>query len=127
MWQVPERYICKHGMSIESPCFQDKEVICWVARPREKTYLVRYMLLMQIVSIILTISELIVYTLKWSFRFHKPIEKRSAIVKDFNKVYLNSSSIRKNEYVKYRSQSQKGNGCRNTVQTRDPRSETGRL
>ena len=66
------------------------------------------MLFMQIFSIILTVSELILYSLKWSFRFHKPIEKRSAIVKDFNKVYLNSSSIRKNEYVKYRTQSQKG-------------------
>ena len=25
VWHVPERYICKHGDSIDSPCFQDKE------------------------------------------------------------------------------------------------------
>ena len=36
-----------------------KEVICWVARPHEKTYLVRYMLVMQLISIALTISEVI--------------------------------------------------------------------
>ena len=40
-------------------CFlvSKKEVICWVARPYEKTYLVRYMLIMQLISIALTISE----------------------------------------------------------------------
>ena len=30
-----------------SPCYQDEDVICWVARPREKTILVKYMFVVQ--------------------------------------------------------------------------------
>ena len=86
-----------------------KEVICWVARPHEKTYLVRYMLVMQLISIALTISEvsefwfveilitrvnlsgyksyfqLSLFTIKWSFRLHKPAAKRNPMIRDLNK------------------------------------------
>ena len=77
VWEVPEKYICDHAkIGKNSPCWQDSEVICWVARPKEKTILVKYMLVMQLLSIFLTTLELAVFSCKWSMRLHLPERQR---------------------------------------------------
>ena len=79
---MPEKYVCDHAkMGKNSPCWQDKEVICWVARPKEKTILVKYMLVMQLLSIFLTTLELVVFSCKWSMRLHLPEPKRPEFTK----------------------------------------------
>ena len=89
VWEVPEKYICGHAITgMNSPCWQDEEVICWVARPKEKTIIVRYMLAMQLLSIALTTLELAYFSCKWSMRFHLPERQRPKIsrkVTDFHR------------------------------------------
>ncbi|CBY43130.1 unnamed protein product [Oikopleura dioica] len=70
VWEVPERFVCEHGKTVSeprlSPCWTDETVTCWIARPREKTLAVKYMFGIQILSIILTVTELIFETTKWA-------------------------------------------------------------
>ena len=62
---VPERYLCLHGREFGvhtnspemSPCSQQEEVSCWVSRPKEKEYFLRYMLFCQFVSIALIVID----------------------------------------------------------------------
>ena len=59
---VPEKYLCLHGMENEnnpdlSPCAQQGEVSCWVSRPKEKQFFLRYMLGCQFVSICVSVID----------------------------------------------------------------------
>jgi hypothetical protein len=94
-WMVPEKYTCYHSNTGKnSPCWQDPEVVCWVARPYEKTILVRYILFIQLLSIFLTLVEMLYFACKWSFKFHLPEDKRPEIagkLQQYSKVFQSSS------------------------------------
>ena len=64
---VPEKYECNHGeryvlknLDHMSPCSQQKVVNCWVVRKTEKEIFLRYMILMQFVSIGISVADIIV-------------------------------------------------------------------
>ncbi|CAG5090950.1 Oidioi.mRNA.OKI2018_I69.PAR.g12783.t1.cds [Oikopleura dioica] len=63
VWEVPERFVCEHASKADdpklSPCWADETVTCWIARPREKSLAVKYMFGIQLVSIFLTVAELL--------------------------------------------------------------------
>ena len=60
---VPEKYICRHGQIHNndpemSPCAQQNLVSCWVSRPKEKEYFLRYMVFCQIWSVLLSFLDI---------------------------------------------------------------------
>ena len=80
VWTVPEYYNCEDGLNAESACFADKTVSCWVARPVEKTILIRGMLTMALISILLSILEAVYVSLKWGvYQKHKPKDQRRGL------------------------------------------------
>ena len=84
MWIVPERYECTSGTEQNSACEADKMVPCWVARPVEKTILIRGMLILALCSIFLSLCEIAYVTLKWGVaQRHRPIEERSKLAMKF--------------------------------------------
>ena len=61
---VPEKYICLHGLHHEnqpnlSPCSQQGEVSCWISRPKEKEFFLRYMLVSQFLSVGLAFLDMV--------------------------------------------------------------------
>ena len=49
VWNVPDKYICTYGtLDSHNACSQDTEIPCWISRPREKTIIIRYLLVVQL-------------------------------------------------------------------------------
>ena len=98
VWYVPEKFICTHMQTAEeSPCYQDNEVVCWVARPKEKTIILIYMVVVFMVSTSLTLIEVVYVTIKWSCRFHQDFDDRPPITQAFTKQRMKFDS----EYQRY--------------------------
>ena len=92
---VPERYECFHsekflemGKPELSPCSQQSSVTCWVSRPKEKEYFMRYMLLGQVVSIILCLFD--IFHISWRVMVLLERKRRSRNVSRSEKTSLAS-------------------------------------
>jgi len=79
-------------------------VPCWIARPVEKTILVRGMLILAIFSIFLSICEIIFVTTKWGVtQRHLPVDSRSKFAqrlirknRDDGDAYMNMDKNNRN-------------------------------
>ena len=76
LWSVPHTYQCTHGEKTGSPCMTDKTVSCYIPRYVEKTLVLWYMVALTVLSILLTLVELIYFTSKYVTGVHLPPQLR---------------------------------------------------
>ena len=71
----------KRVLDLHSPCKTDETIYCYVNRYREKTIILLYMVIFTVISISLTIAELILFSCKYGFKTHKPPNERRGLAK----------------------------------------------
>ena len=62
--KITERFLCKHSLKFPdapemSPCSNYKEIACWVSRPQEKEYFVRYIVACQFLAIFICLCDIV--------------------------------------------------------------------